>query len=55
LQTYRKGVISAFADVENALVSLERQTARERLQAEAVKSSRDAFNMSEARLRGGCG
>ncbi len=53
LQTYRKSVISAFSDVENALVSLQQQTTRERLQADAVKSSREAFNISETRLREG--
>lgn len=53
MQAYRKSVISAFSEVENALVSLQQQTSRERLQAEAVKSSHEAFNISEARLRGG--
>jgi NodT family efflux transporter outer membrane factor (OMF) lipoprotein len=53
LQRYRKSVISAFTDVENALVSLQQQTTRERLQADVVKSSREAFNISEARLREG--
>jgi outer membrane protein, multidrug efflux system len=53
LQTYRKSVISAFSDVENALVSLQQQTLGERLQSEAVKSSREAFDISEARLREG--
>jgi outer membrane protein, multidrug efflux system len=53
LQAYRKSVISAFSDVENALVSLQQQTLGERLQSEAVKSSREAFNISEARLREG--
>jgi outer membrane protein, multidrug efflux system len=53
LQTYRKSVISAFSDVENALVSLQQQTLAERLQKEAVKASREAFSNSEARLRGG--
>jgi multidrug efflux system outer membrane protein len=53
LQTYRKSVISAFTDVENALVSLQQQTTRERLQADVVKSSREAFSISETRLREG--
>jgi multidrug efflux system outer membrane protein len=53
LQTYRKSVVSAFSDVDNALVSLQQQTARERLQIDAVKSSREAFNISESRLREG--
>lgn len=53
LQTYRKSVVSAFTDVDNALVSLQQQTTRERLQIDAVKSSREAFNISETRLREG--
>ena len=53
VQTYRKTVISAFSDVEQALVALQQQTVRERLQSEAVRSSRDAFNISLTRLREG--
>jgi multidrug efflux system outer membrane protein len=53
MQTYRKSVVSAFSDVENALVSLQQQTTRERLQIDVVKSSREAFNISESRLREG--
>jgi multidrug efflux system outer membrane protein len=53
LQTYRKSVISAFTDVDNALIALQQQTIHERLQADAVKSSREAFNISETRLREG--
>jgi outer membrane protein, multidrug efflux system len=53
LQTYRKSVVSAFSDVENALVALQQQTSREKLQVGVVKSSREAFNISESRLREG--
>jgi multidrug efflux system outer membrane protein len=53
VQTYRKAVISAFSDVEQALVALQQQTVRERLQSDAVRSSRDAFNISVTRLREG--
>jgi outer membrane protein TolC len=53
LQTYRKAVINAFADVERALIGLRQQTLRERLQQEAVRSSREAFDISERRLREG--
>jgi NodT family efflux transporter outer membrane factor (OMF) lipoprotein len=53
LQTYRKSVISAFTDVENALIALQQQITHERLQMDAVKSSREAFNISETRLREG--
>lgn len=53
LQDYRKAVTSAFSDVEQALVGLQQQTIRERLQAEVVRTSRRAFDISEQRLRGG--
>ncbi|MEJ2434120.1 MAG: efflux transporter outer membrane subunit, partial [Pseudolabrys sp.] len=53
LQTYRKTVISAFADVENALDAIRQTTRRVHLQAQVVKSSRQAFNISEERLREG--
>jgi outer membrane protein, multidrug efflux system len=53
LQTYRKAVISAFADVDNALVSVKETTARLRLQREVVAASRRAFELSEQQLRAG--
>ena len=53
LQTYRKTVVSAFADVDNALVSIKETTAKVRLQREVVASSRRAFQLSEQQLRAG--
>lgn len=53
LQTYRKAVISAFADVDKALVALQQTTLQERLQTDVVTSSRQAFNVSETQLRAG--
>jgi outer membrane protein, multidrug efflux system len=53
LQAYRKAVLSAFADVEKALVALSQSTKQERLQAEAVANSRKAFEVSETQLRAG--
>lgn len=53
LQAYRKAVLSAFADVEKALVALQQYTLQERLQAEVVTNSRKAFDVAEAQLRGG--
>jgi len=53
LQTYRRAVISAFRDVEQALIALQQQTIRERLQNEVVRASRVAFQISEQRLREG--
>src|SRR4051794_2916390 len=53
LQTYRKTVVSAFADVDNALVAIKETTARLRLQREVVAASRRAFELSEQQLRAG--
>jgi multidrug efflux system outer membrane protein len=53
LQAYRKAVLSAFADVEKALVALSQSTLQERLQAQAVADSRKAFEVSETQLRAG--
>ncbi|HLX18108.1 MAG TPA: efflux transporter outer membrane subunit [Bradyrhizobium sp.] len=53
LQAYRKAVLSAFSDVEKALVALSQATLQERLQVEAVASARKAFEVSETQLRAG--
>jgi len=53
LQTYRKAVLSAFSDVEKALIALQKFTLQERLQAQVVASSRTAFEVAEKQLRGG--
>jgi NodT family efflux transporter outer membrane factor (OMF) lipoprotein len=53
LQAYRKAVISAFSDVEKALIGLRQYTLQERLQQEAVTASRKAFEVAETQLRGG--
>jgi len=53
LQTYRKTIIQAFADVDSALVSTRQLAIRERLQNEVVASSRRAFSIAEQRLREG--
>jgi multidrug efflux system outer membrane protein len=53
LQLYRKSVVSAFGDVERALIAVQQSARRERLQAEVVRSSRRAFEISETRLREG--
>jgi outer membrane protein, multidrug efflux system len=53
LQAYRKAVLSAFMDVENALVALAKFTLQERLQIDAVAASRKAFDVSETQFRGG--
>jgi multidrug efflux system outer membrane protein len=53
LQIYRKTVVSAFADVERALIAIQLTAERERLQRDAVTASRRAFELSETRLREG--
>ena len=53
LQLYRKSVVSAFGDVERALIAVQQSAERERLQREVVRSSRRAFEISETRLREG--
>ena len=53
LQTYRKTVVSAFTDVDNALYSIKQTTVKLRLQREVVAASRRAFQLSEQQLRAG--
>lgn len=53
LQAYRKTVISAFADVDNALVAVRETNDRLRLQADVVASSRRAFSLAEQQLKAG--
>ena len=53
LQDYRKAVISGFSDVETALTNVRQTALRERLQRAVVASSRQAFDISEQRLREG--
>jgi NodT family efflux transporter outer membrane factor (OMF) lipoprotein len=53
LQTYRKTVISAFADVDSALVAIQETAARETLQRGVVTAARRAFQLAEQRLREG--
>ena len=53
LQTYRKTVVQAFADVDNALMSIRQTTIKLRLQGEVVAASRRAFQLAEQQLRAG--
>ena len=46
-------MVSAFADVEKALVAMRQLAEQERLQREALASARRAFEISEQRLREG--
>ena len=53
VEIYRKAILSAFADVENALVATTRLSERESLQAEAARRSREALRLAEVRYREG--
>ena len=53
LQDYRKAIISAFSDVENALIAVRLTTRHEQLQIAAVTASRRAYEITEQRLREG--
>lgn len=53
LEAYRKAVLSAFTDVEKALVALQQTILQERLQTDVVTSSRKAFDVAETQLKGG--
>jgi multidrug efflux system outer membrane protein len=53
LQAYRKTVLSAFSDVEKALIALQKFTLQERLQLQVVAASRQAFDVAEKQLAGG--
>jgi len=53
LQAYRKSVLSAFANVEQALIAFEQTTVQERIQENVVKASRRAFTLSEQQMNSG--
>jgi NodT family efflux transporter outer membrane factor (OMF) lipoprotein len=53
LQTYRKTVVQAFADVDNALMSIRQTTEKLRLQREVVSASRRAFQLAGDQMRAG--
>ena len=53
IQTYRKTVISSFADVNNALVAIRQSNERLRALTQVVAASRRAFQLAEQRLLAG--
>jgi outer membrane protein TolC len=53
LQLYRRAVIQALADVDNALIAVRQLAIRERLQNDVIESSRRAFQIAEQRLNEG--
>jgi NodT family efflux transporter outer membrane factor (OMF) lipoprotein len=50
---YRKAVISAFSDVENALVAMRKTEEQLRLEEAAVATARGSYDISLAQLRAG--
>jgi len=53
LENYRKSIVSALVDVENALVAVREGAAREAAISVVVARSREAFKLAEERLRAG--
>jgi outer membrane protein TolC len=53
LQDYRKSVISAFQDTEDALVATRQTAEQERRQQIAVDTAQRAFDIANAQLRAG--
>jgi outer membrane protein, multidrug efflux system len=53
LKVYCQTILSAFGDVEIALIAIADSLQRERLQQIVVNSSREAFRLAETRLREG--
>jgi multidrug efflux system outer membrane protein len=53
VKAYCQTILSGFGDVEIALIAIAESLERERLQQIVVNSSREAFRLSEARLREG--
>jgi outer membrane protein, multidrug efflux system len=53
LQAYRKSVLSAFADVDKALIALSQTIRQERLQVEAVRNSQRSFDLVKIQLESG--
>ncbi|KJC37951.1 RND transporter [Bradyrhizobium sp. LTSP849] len=53
LQTYRKTIVQAFSDVDNALFSIKQTTIKLQLQRDVLNASRRAFDLSEQQLRAG--
>ncbi len=51
--TYRNTVLTAFGDVENALVAVRQTAEQERLQRQVVTEARTAYQLADARYRSG--
>ena len=53
LATYRKTVLSAFANVEDSLVAVQQTTDQEKRQAQAVATAQRAYDFARAQMKAG--
>lgn len=53
LEDYRKAILTALSDVENALIAVQQTSLHERLQAQVVASAQRAYHITEERLKEG--
>jgi multidrug efflux system outer membrane protein len=53
VEGYRKAILTAFSDVEQALIAVSRSAQREALQAQVQESARNALRLAEIRYREG--
>jgi outer membrane protein TolC len=53
VETYRKAILAAFKDVEDALVAASRQAQQETLQQQVQAEAREALRLAEIRYREG--
>jgi multidrug efflux system outer membrane protein len=53
LDNYRQAIISAFQNVEDALIAVQKNAEQERAQQLAVQSARKAYEISQTQLQGG--
>ncbi len=53
LDNYRQAIISAFQNVEDALIAVQKNAEQERAQRLAVQSARKAYEISQTQLQGG--
>jgi NodT family efflux transporter outer membrane factor (OMF) lipoprotein len=53
LQDYRKAIVQAFTDVENALIAVDETTRHEKLEADVVTASTKAYKLTEQQLHEG--
>jgi multidrug efflux system outer membrane protein len=51
LQAYRKAVLSAFANVEQALIAVQETTLQEQYQRAVVRASQTALDLSQQQLQ----